>query len=339
VARFLLADADEARLVALAADVREEGLDAVVAGTGRDALEKAHQLRPQVILVGTRVGDMAGAELCRQLRQTPAVRHAYLITLAGADEEGPLADCLDAGADCCCVRPWGRGVLAARLRAGLRAAEARRSLERENEELRDVAARLADANRRFEKSAFTDALTGLPNRAFARDALAGAWEQSGQPLTCMMLDIDHFKRVNDTHGHDVGDLILQRTGEAMRASVRASDTVCRLGGEEFLLICRGTSAVEGLAAAERIRGVVERNKVSAPGFAGGVTISIGVAERVAGMGHPDELLKEADLAVYAAKHGGRYRVCVAGGHGGAAPPVSPSASAPTANGARMRVRA
>jgi diguanylate cyclase (GGDEF)-like protein len=128
----------------------------------------------------------------------------------------------------------------------------------------------------------------------------------------MMIDIDYFKKVNDTYGHDIGDLVLKKTAAVLQQSVRGSDVVCRLGGEEFLVICKKAALQDGLMVAERLRANVAANQISAPGFEGTCTVSIGVASWVKGMAHPDELLKQADLAVYEAKRTGRNRVCSGG---------------------------
>ncbi len=127
-----------------------------------------------------------------------------------------------------------------------------------------------------------------------------------------MLDIDKFKAVNDNFGHDVGDEVLQATAQAVKGALRGEDEVCRLGGEEFLVICRGAFEKEGAIVAERIREAVESNIVNSPGFERAVTVSLGVAGTHAGVPSLMALLKASDEAVYQAKNEGRNCVRVTG---------------------------
>jgi two-component system cell cycle response regulator len=328
--RILLASGDEACLTRLVEEVTAAGFETVTATDSQQALRMALETWPQLIITDWQLPGGSGLELCRILRKSQSGQQFHIIQLLPSDADEFLVAALDAGSDDFCVKPWRSKILTTRLRAGSRSIQLQRALEREREEVRQVAARLAVANRQLEQSAFTDSLTGLPNRAFARDTLIAVWASSGRdnrPLTCMMIDIDHFKRINDNHGHDVGDLVLQRTAAALKASVRPSDVVCRLGGEEFLVLCKNTTTADGLALAERIRRNVAINRIKAPAFTGAITISIGLASRTPEMLHPEEMLKEADRAVYAAKHAGRN--CVRSATG--APPVveQPSVAAPT----------
>jgi len=132
------------------------------------------------------------------------------------------------------------------------------------------------------------------------------------PFSVIMMDIDKFKLVNDNYGHDVGDDVLQATAQAVKGALRGEDEVCRLGGEEFLVICRGAPEQDGVVAAERIRKAVESNIVDTPGFNKAVTISLGVAGTHAGVATLMDLLKASDEAVYQAKNGGRNQVRAAG---------------------------
>src|SRR6185503_13679386 len=164
----------------------------------------------------------------------------------------------------------------------------------------------------------TDALTELPNRRYAMKRLEKEWatsSRSHQPLSVILLDIDHFKNVNDTYGHDVGDEVLRSTARAVHRVLRTSDTCTRMGGEEFLVICPGTPLDGALQLAERIRAEVEANQVQLPVFTQGhVTISLGVGcNTAAGSDSIDVLLKTADEGVYHAKRLGRNRVALAPG--------------------------
>lgn len=170
---------------------------------------------------------------------------------------------------------------------------------------------LFEANQMLETIALTDVLTGLPNRRQAMASMAQAWAQSerdGSALSCMMIDADGFKQANDRYGHDAGDEVLRQLSARLRASVRANDLVCRLGGDEFLIICSGTPLEGALQLAESTRQKVAELKVELSGGAWLGSISIGVATKVDGLQDGDALLKLADEGLYSAKRQGRNRV-------------------------------
>lgn len=172
---------------------------------------------------------------------------------------------------------------------------------------------LAAANQRLQEIALTDVLTGLPNRRFAMRRLEQAWEESmqaGSPLACMMIDADGFKQVNDNHGHDAGDEVLRQLSRNLRYVVRNDDIVCRLGGDEFLVICPSTPLEGAHQLAQKLcREVADmRVRVGSGEWSG--SISIGVAVRKAGMSNYEALIKAADEGVYVAKKNGRSCVAV-----------------------------
>lgn len=171
---------------------------------------------------------------------------------------------------------------------------------------------LTDANQRLDDLANTDTLTGLPNRRYAMRSLATEWDTSvreGTPLACMMIDADGFKLINDTHGHAAGDAVLHALSQQLLHAVRNDDIVCRLGGDEFLIICAGTPLDGAMKLAETVRKEVAALRVPAGGGEWIGSVSIGVAARSPGMTGLEELMKAADLGVYVAKGNGRN--CVA----------------------------
>ena len=173
---------------------------------------------------------------------------------------------------------------------------------------------LTDANQQLDDIANTDALTHLPNRRHAMRSFQRAWEEAvggNTALACMMIDADGFKQINDTHGHDAGDGVLRALSKQLRNAVRNDDLVCRLGGDEFLIICTDTPMDGALQLAEKIRSEVAALRVSAGSGEWRGSISVGVAVRAAGMNSMEDLLKAADLGVYAAKRRGRNCVAVA----------------------------
>lgn len=171
---------------------------------------------------------------------------------------------------------------------------------------------LTAANERLYEMANTDVLTGLPNRRFAMRSFQEAWEQARQesrPLSCMMMDADGFKQINDTHGHDAGDVVLRSLSRQLQRAVRTDDVVCRLGGDEFLIICTGTGLQDALKLAEKVRREVAAMRVPAGEGEWIGSLSIGVATRTTAMQSIEDLIKTADEGVYAAKRNGRN--CVA----------------------------
>ena len=175
---------------------------------------------------------------------------------------------------------------------------------------------MLNAERRLDELASYDSLTGLTNRRVAVTRLYEEIHRADRvrmPLGLLMIDLDHFKDVNDTHGHHVGDAVLIAAGYAISSEAREYDIVARMGGEEFLVLLPGTDAVAATAVAERIRRRISETTVLAvPELAAAVTASVGVAVHLPGATEdPEEALVRADRALYAAKRRGRDRVMVA----------------------------
>jgi two-component system, cell cycle response regulator len=173
----------------------------------------------------------------------------------------------------------------------------------------------AASNRIYEMSV-RDGLTGVYNRRYFNDRLASEFAYAFRhrtPLCVILGDIDHFKLINDTHGHTVGDLVLRRVAGELQASVRTEDLVARFGGEEFVVMTRGIDAEGAKAFAERIRAIIARALINAESTRVPVTMSLGVAhtQNAPDVNTADMLIEAADVALYAAKRGGRNRVEVA----------------------------
>lgn len=179
--------------------------------------------------------------------------------------------------------------------------------------VRQVNHLLAERAEQLRVAASTDALTGLINRHGALPLLAALEREHGHPVATLVLDVDHFKQINDGHGHDVGDLVLQALATRLQAALPAGWHLARWGGEEFLAFGRVDDESHAAAVAERLRDSVRKEAVAAGELSVGVTASIGVAVRPAARrAEWDTLLKAADEALYRAKSGGRDRVELAG---------------------------
>lgn len=167
---------------------------------------------------------------------------------------------------------------------------------------------LLEANHQLENMAMTDVLTGLPNRRHAMLVLQAEWSSavaSGLPLACMMIDADGFKTINDRFGHDAGDAVLRQLSVVLKETARNDDIVCRLGGDEYLVICSKTTLVGALQLAEKLREAVSLMRVAAGSGIWQGSISLGVAVRDPSMDSLDALLKAADDGLYTAKRNGR----------------------------------
>ena len=284
------------------------------AANGDEGLGIALEVQPQVILIDGMLPDDEGLGFCRALRATDWGKPIYLLLLTGVEADGRLADAFDAGVDDYLLKPVSVYALRARIRAAAHHVMLLEAWERDRTQLRQFAAELAITNRRLEHAALTDVLTGLPNRRAGMDALSRAWsaaERNAQLLTVMLIDVDRFKGINDDHGHAVGDRVLVEVAAALKGAARADDHVCRMGGEEFLVVCRNADVRPVMVAAERMRQVVRSLSLGDGEAKVRVTISIGVASREPAMVDANALVMAADHALYAAKHAGRDRVCLA----------------------------
>ncbi len=303
---------DDARVRRLLRQVLEESDYAVYeAANGRSGLEMALEVQPHILLSDWAMPQMDGMELIRALRATRIGRNVYILLLTDLEEDERLIEAFEAGVDDFVGKPVKPRVLAARLRAGLRVVRLQQELERDREEIRRFAAELAVSNRRLQEAALTDTLTGFPNRRYAIDRMQQEWVAStrlGRPLSCMIIDIDSFKQINDTHGHDAGDAVLRGAADALREALRGQDVICRTGGDEFLVICPETELSAALVCAERLRAAVDRLAVEVGGKRLALSISVGVAVRDGGMADLDALIKRADQGAYLAKQRGRNRI-------------------------------
>lgn len=278
---------------ACAADQRLE-----VESSPQEALFKGVEGHYDLFIVSIGLQGHDGLRLCSQFRSLERTRNIPILILAEQEDRARVLRALDVGVNDYVLRPIDRDELTARVRTQLRR--------------KRYADRLRENLQASIEMAVVDTLTGLNNRRFFDSNLSALVEQAarkGRALSLMILDIDHFKRVNDTYGHDAGDQILRSFAARIRSIVRASDIVCRLGGEEFAIVMPDTSLDVAARVAERVRRVVEGQRfVYAPEHAPiVVTSSIGIAERGSGM-NAESLVRRADHALYRSKDAGRNRV-------------------------------
>ena len=310
--RILAVDDEPVSLRLLVRQLERDGHQVVTARDGREALAVAVQWHPQMVITDWMMPEIDGLELCKQLRSTDEGRMLYILILTGRAEEDRVIEAFEAGADDYITKPFSPKLLKARIRPGIRVITLQEELDQHILEKTQKNAKLEIAKRRLKLAANTDPLTELHNRRAAMKRLEKEWansDRSGMPLSVVALDIDHFKSVNDSYGHDVGDHVLQATAQSIKTALRKGDTCARMGGEEFLVICPNTDPGGAIQVAERIRVAIEETELDFGGSVrGNVTVSLGVGHRHPGMATVDRLLKAADLALYGAKNGGRNQV-------------------------------
>jgi diguanylate cyclase (GGDEF)-like protein len=299
----LVVDDDEDDRATLESTIQSLGYPVRLAASGPEALAE-HRRRPAaIVLTDWSMPGMTGLELCVALKHLEPQPHVVMIT--GFDERARLLDALRAGADEFIGKPLSLDELEVRLLAAARLVSTQRVLKRTNEALRH------ESEREF-RVARTDPLTLVPNRLRMDEDLARVIDDAaryGRRYSIAICDIDYFKNYNDRNGHLAGDVALQRVAAALRDGVRASDTVYRFGGEEFLLLFPEQSPEEVAVALDRVRASIRALAIENPAARGGyLTISAGIAA-LEGGGKEEWLLK-ADTALYRAKREGRNRTAI-----------------------------
>lgn len=311
--RIVVADGNAfSRRKTMALLVEDSGHIVYPADNGNTALALAMEVLPHVIIAHYNLPQLDGPELCQALRATEDGRRMHILLMADDHGEAQLARAYEVDADGYVPSTISAKGLRTRLNAAQRLVRLQNAWEKDRAQLRQIAAELAVANRRLANDALTDLLTGLPNRRSAMDQLEQAWSaasRSGAPLAVMVIDIDHFKHINDTYGHATGDAVLREAADTLRMSARRGDSVCRIGGEEFLVICPDTDLKAAMQSAERLRATLEAKRIAIGQAERTITASIGVAAREADTVDIDSLVSTADQALYAAKKAGRNRTC------------------------------
>jgi len=267
------------------------------ATSGRDALASARTEQPDLILLDVMMPDMDGYEVCRALKSDPATQDIPVIFVTGLAETTDETRGLEAGAIDYITKPFVPAVVRMRVRNHL-------ALRRVTNELHVLNAELL-------RLATTDALTGVSNRRHFFELVteeAQRMRRYRRPAALFMLDLDHFKRLNDGHGHDVGDRALVETAATVRQTLRTHDLFGRLGGEEFAGFLPETDFTQAVMVCERLREFIATIRVPTAGEPARLTASIGVVALDAEQETAEAALKRADQAMYAAKQGGRNRV-------------------------------
>jgi two-component system, cell cycle response regulator len=280
----------------------QKAYEVIFAETGKQAVELFRDQRPVLVIMNWTLPDLAGEELCQRLRSMSEEFHTHIIVLTGRTDKNCLIRALAAGADDYLTKPFHEGELIARVGAGLRLAELCRQIAKKSVLLEELA--------------LTDSLTGLPNRraieSWAQTQLSSAARQ-GFSYWVILADLDHFKQVNDTFGHEAGDAVLKKFSKILKSQLRNGDMCGRFGGEEFLIVMTYLNRENVLKVIDRIRLELQMSPLRFHEATILVTASFGIAGFEQNQLPPGltKLQSLADTALYSAKMRGRNRVEIA----------------------------
>ena len=303
--KILVVDDHEDNIELLRARLEARGYEVFGANDGQAALDQVERACPDLILLDVMMPKMDGMEVVRRLKSNPNLPFIPVIMQTALDSTENKVEGLDAGADDYITKPINFAELEARVNSLLRIKSLQSALAARERELSEL-------NDRLRQISLTDGLTQVENRRSLEERLHDMWQHSvrlHEPIAIVMCDIDKFKSVNDTYGHQAGDAVLKEFALLLKAEAREIDRVGRYGGEEFLLILPGTVLDAAVTFAERLREKVEKHTFTYPGGTLCRTMSCGVAASP----HPrvkdqEALLRAADDALYVAKESGRNRV-------------------------------
>jgi diguanylate cyclase (GGDEF)-like protein len=291
--RILIADEDPMTLTFLRWTLERMGHEVTSAADGLEAWEMLERDLPQVLVSDWGMPGLDGPELCRKIRAREGA-YVYVILLTARDKREDRLAGLRAGADDFLTKPPDADELAVRLEVAARILAVHDALARQNARLAELAA--------------VDELTGVKNRRRFREDLDLLYEVASRQATLLslvMIDVDHFKKFNDTFGHPAGDEVLRQVASALLSATRAQDVVARYGGEEFVVLLPATGVSDSRVLAGRLRAQVADNDWPLRP----VTVSVGTATTGADIASPEALVEAADRALYLAKRTGRNRVC------------------------------
>lgn len=280
------------------------GYDVICVSDGKSAIKTAKTQQIDIVLLDLVLPDISGNEVCRMLKSSEDTKGIPVIMLTVKSTVTDKVAGLEAGADDYLPKPYNETELNARIYASLRTKSLQDELKRKNSELEGLL-------KKVEVLAITDQLTGLYNRRHFETVMEKEFAKVKRykiPLSCLLIDIDNFKRINDMYGHHTGDIVLRETAKTIANNSRTTDTVARWGGEEFIALLSQTEKSDALHLASRILTSISETKF--PGLPReNITVSIGVAT----VPHPsinseEKLIQAADSALYEAKKKGRNRV-------------------------------
>lgn len=296
--KVLIAEDDMVSRIVLEANLKKWGYDVIVTTNGRDAWKKAEENDISIAVLDWMMPEMDGLEVCRRIRAREGVKYTYIIFLTARERQVDILQGFEAGADDYVSKPFHQDELRSRIKVGERVVKLERDLQEANEKLQILAV--------------TDSLTKIKNRGAIIGRLTEELSRSKRenvPIGLIMLDIDHFKMINDKFGHVAGDKVLVEIASRLQNACRPYDVIGRYGGEEFLVLLPGTDENETFRIADRLHDSVRATAVEVGGDELWVTVSVGAGSLL-----PEEsveecqLIRAVDEALYKAKESGRDRV-------------------------------
>jgi diguanylate cyclase (GGDEF)-like protein len=306
-ATILLVEDNKAQAKKVKDFLKRQGYEVIWVENGTSAIKTAKTESVDLILLDLVLPDLSGTEICRWLKSNSDTRGIPIIMLTAKGSVTDKVTGLEAGADDYLPKPYSEVELNARIYACLRTKALQDELREKNRQLEELLAKV-------ELLAITDPLTGLYNRRHFENVLAKEVRRAvryGSSLACMMIDIDHFKKINDEYGHHAGDQVLKNVAQILEDNVRGIDTVARWGGEEFIIILPHIKKEDAMQPAARIKEAVAQHTF--PELSGKkVTVSIGIASVPdPSIDNEEKLINAADFAMYEAKNKGRNRIEIA----------------------------
>ncbi len=303
--RILVVDDHEDNIEVLRVRLESWGYGTDACYNGTDALAYVEKTPPDLILLDVMMPEISGIEVARRIKGNKSLPFIPIIMQTALDSTEDKVEGLEAGADDYITKPIDFAELKARLRSMLRIKRLQEALEEREKELLEV-------NERLRFMSQTDGLTGLDNRRHLNERIDEMFQHAqrlNEPFSLVMCDLDKFKSVNDTYGHQAGDEVLKQLAKILKEEAREIDRVGRYGGEEFMLLLPGTVLDAAVTFGERVRKRIEANTFTFDGGTLQRTASFGVS----GWPHPtigdsDALVRTADDALYVAKETGRNRV-------------------------------
>jgi diguanylate cyclase (GGDEF)-like protein len=300
--KILIAD-DEPSNVRILGELLKNEYEIYVSGNGPETIQLAEQIVPDLILLDIMMPGLDGYGVCRELKSRKVTERIPVIFVTARKKADDIVRGFEVGGRDYIQKPFYPQELHARVRTHIDLKKAQEQLIEDSAMLEELNRQLATALEKMEVMARMDPLTGLANRRFLLERLeqeTARTRRTGRPLSIAMVDVDNFKIINDSHGHECGDLILQRVARIMKESIRKEDMVARWGGEEFLLLFVETPLPEARMTAERIREKIASAAIDCGGVPVSLTVTIGVAVYDPALGI-DANIRKADDAMYRGK--------------------------------------
>jgi diguanylate cyclase (GGDEF)-like protein len=312
-ATILIVDDHPTNLQVLLDFLQDSGYRTLIAQDGEGAVKQAAFAQPDLILLDVMMPGIDGFETCRRLKSSEETQEIPVIFMTALAETVDKVRGFDAGGVDYITKPFDQVELLARVKAHLDLRRYQKALQRSNEQLTKANANLLEAQRKLEVAAKTDPLTQLSNRRDMIEKLnyeRVRHKRSQQPFSLILSDIDDFKRINDSYGHDCGDFVLMRVADIMRSMLREQDQLARWGGEEFLLMLPETDLHDAGLVAEKIRKTIGDHAFLYQDINLSVSLTFGVSVFDDYEKSLDQCIKEADLALYRGKEQGKNQIVI-----------------------------